>query len=148
MESYTECKLGFCNNKIPCSNINNPNKHIKVCDECRYKLRHVYRKSNGIPSFWRFTNSVVEKAIERNRYPVEITAEDICNVWPKDNKCPIMGTEFRVGEPRMDSPSLDRIDNNKGYTLDNIQIISNLANNMKQNATDDQLKLFAQWILK
>jgi hypothetical protein len=46
------------------------------------------------------------------------------------------------------NPSLDRIDPNKGYTKDNIQIISVRANAMKSNAQIKDLITFAKGILK
>lgn len=63
-------------------------------------------------------------------------------------KCPILGTELSrgAGKPAHSSPSLDRLVPEKGYVRGNIQVISHLANSMKQNATPDQLKRFAEWV--
>ena len=75
----------------------------------------------------------------------ELTIDDI--VLPAC--CPVFGVPFDLtkGKGRNDfSPSVDRIDNSKGYTRDNIQIISTLANSMKNKATKEQLIQFANWI--
>jgi hypothetical protein len=57
--------------------------------------------------------------------------------------CPVFSwikLEYRAGSGRQDnSPSVDRIDNTKGYERGNIRIISYLANKLKSDATDEQL---------
>ena len=42
-------------------------------------------------------------------------------------------------------PSIDRIDSTKPHTLDNIQIISWRANNIKMNATLEELVMIGEW---
>lgn len=46
-----------------------------------------------------------------------------------------------------DSPSLDRIDNDIGYVKDNIWVISQRANQMKGDASKEELICFAKWVL-
>jgi len=62
----------------------------------------------------------------------------------------LIALQSHVGEGKHggknDSPTLDRIDPNKGYVKGNIQVLSHLANMMKSNATAEELHLFADWI--
>jgi hypothetical protein len=58
------------------------------------------------------------------------------------DRCPVLGIPLVVGRRGVsgDSPSLDRIDNTKGYTPDNIQVISNRANSIKRDATFEEIE--------
>jgi len=62
--------------------------------------------------------------------------------------CPILGIPlFVAGGKRTDnSPSLDRIDNSKGYTRDNVFVISFRANALKNDATLDELKSIVKYM--
>jgi len=46
------------------------------------------------------------------------------------------------------SPSLDRIDNTKGYTPDNVVVVSNRANSIKRDATPDELMAVAKFYMQ
>jgi len=77
--------------------------------------------------------------------PFNLELEDI--VIPE--YCPVLNIKldfFHTSQNRT-SPSLDRIDSSRGYTKDNIQVISWLANTMKTNASKEELVLFANWVL-
>lgn len=67
------------------------------------------------------------------------------------DECPYLNVPLEKNAMLSDSPfyiSVDRIDSNKGYVKGNVQIISRLANTMKNNATPDQLITFAKNVLK
>jgi len=53
--------------------------------------------------------------------------------------CPVLGIQLNQGGNTDSSPSLDRIDSSKGYTPDNVWVISTRANRIKNDATPDEL---------
>lgn len=56
--------------------------------------------------------------------------------------CPVLGIKLIVGNRKLknDSPSIDRFDQTKGYTKENIRIISWRANRLKSDATFEEIK--------
>lgn len=56
--------------------------------------------------------------------------------------CPIFGIPLKIGRslPTGNSPSLDRIDNSKGYVKGNVIVISYKANTLKGTATVQELE--------
>lgn len=66
------------------------------------------------------------------------------------DKCPILEVPLTLGSKGNYeyTPSIDRIDNSKGYIKGNIQIISKKANSMKNSASLEELKTFCTNILR
>ena len=64
--------------------------------------------------------------------------------------CPCTGIKIdydsRKSSDWRNRPSIDRIDNSKGYTPNNIWVISMLANSIKSTATGSQILRVAKWL--
>lgn len=56
--------------------------------------------------------------------------------------CPVLGIPLIRGQGKLsnNSPTLDRLNNSKGYTKENVRVISWRANNIKGDATVDELR--------
>ena len=61
--------------------------------------------------------------------------------------CPVFNIKLNTGN-RLNSPTLDRIDNNLGYVKGNIKIISSKANRLKNNGTLEEFKKIIDYIEK
>lgn len=63
--------------------------------------------------------------------------------------CPILGITLERGNGRMHgaSPTLDRVDNSKGYVPGNVRVISLKANSHKSNMTVDEIKRLYDYVL-
>ena len=97
----------------------------------------------------RYPRYVVKRLLHNAEYRAKtrgfefnITIDDI--VIPEF--CPLLGISIFTGnkENYNNSPSLDRVDNTKGYIKGNVKVISTLANNMKNSGTIEQLLEFAK----
>ncbi len=87
-----------------------------------------------------------ENAKSRNK-EFNIEVEDV--VIPE--YCPYLGIKLETDVKKFSSPNyytIDRIDSSKGYIKGNIQVISHLANMMKNSATEDELIKFAESVIK
>jgi len=75
-----------------------------------------------------------------------IAVSDI--VIPK--MCPVLGIPLFKGNGKQsgNSPTLDRIDTTRGYTKDNVAVISLRANSLKQDATVEVLEKLIKYIKK
>lgn len=76
----------------------------------------------------------------------DLKIEDI--VVPK--RCPVLGIELFHGAKKicMNSPSIDRIDNSKGYVRGNVLVVSMKANIIKSNASVEEIRRVADFYEK
>ncbi len=83
---------------------------------------------------------------EKLGIPFNLTVEDC--VVPK--VCPVLGLPLKVGGGRNcpTSPSLDKIIPSKGYVKGNVRVISWRANEIKGNATADELAKVLRYVRK
>jgi hypothetical protein len=88
------------------------------------------------------------RALEK-KLPYDLDLDFLVNIFPKDNKCPVLGLELKMGGNKgimnPESPSLDRIIPEKGYTKDNVIWVSVKANAMKSVGTVDDLEKVAKF---
>jgi len=108
------------------------------------KQRILNRKKNSMSKYLRHCkNRAKEKNLE-----FDLTAKALES--KKVTHCPILKIELSYTNNTIqnNSATIDRIDNSKGYTIENIQIVSYQANRMKSNASQKELIEFAKYILE
>jgi hypothetical protein len=119
----------YCKN---CSVTRNKKKYNKASKDHEWKLKQTLKAS--------------KQRAEKQGLEHTLTLDDLYQLYPIDNRCPILGIVLVWGFPKDSSPSLDRIDSNKGYTYENCQIISNRANRIKADATVNELELLVKYL--
>ena len=88
----------------------------------------------------------LKASAKKRNIPFDLSASDLDELG-LPLTCPVLHIplKFHRGAPQDDSYSIDRIDSSKGYTADNITIISNRANILKRDATLTELKQLVEY---
>jgi hypothetical protein len=115
----------------------NPDRARKACR--RWALANPRRNN---------VSSIVSRGARRG---FEVDADHLLAL-PCPEICPVLSTPiaFVAGQGHRATEnvaSFDRIDSSLGYVKGNVQIVSLKANQMKSNATPEELVAFAKWVL-
>lgn len=108
-----------------------------ICKPCRNSKSEEWRENN----YARVIVHRVRHRAKKRGIPFDLDASDI----RIPNFCPVLGIEIIPGEEggQAHSPSLDRIDPDRGYLPQNVQVISHRANTLKSNASSTELSRVA-----
>lgn len=144
--TYWKCKCDCGNEKIICGHLLMSGE-TKSCG-CLYKekmsnglgTKHGCARTGKVTPEYELWNRAKSRAA-RKGLEFTLLISDI--VIPEF--CPLLGIKLIRGYKKIsaNSPSLDRINPNKGYTKENIWVISNRANTAKQNLSFKELKMLA-----
>ncbi len=108
-------------------------------DEQRAQAVQRYREKNTATKLWKGAKDrATEKGLEFDLVVDDIKIPDVC---------PVLGILLNASD-RAHTPSIDRIDNARGYTKDNIQIISWRANRLKNDASLEELVAITCYMLR
>jgi hypothetical protein len=95
----------------------------------------------------RKTLANIKRRAKASGVPVSIDADWIVSSTPKI--CPILYIPLERGAENTDnSPSVDRLIPELGYTPENCRVISQRANRVKSNGTIEEHRRIADWIEK
>lgn len=138
--------------KYFCDNCNKDLSHKEKTQILRKKLIgfHEKEKAQRRASYKRnYIHNMVVNAKERAlKYGYEFNLQESDIIIPE--RCPLLNVPFILGEKKNYeyTPTIDRIDNNKGYAKDNIWVITKKANTMKNSASFEELNTFCTNILR
>ena len=110
-------------------------EHGKLRADCRTCYNKYYRDNNHRYLKASMVYDAKERAKKKNM-DFNLVKKDIH--FPE--VCPVFNIKLEHGRKNWkSSPTIDRIDNNKGYVLDNCIVVSCIANTIKNSATPKQI---------
>ena len=140
-----ECNQSLNLNKFSLIEKWNPNSDTKnTCKKCSIKIRQTEKLNRD----WKVDAKKVlydnaKQRAKKSNIEFTLIKEDV--IIP--DTCPVFGFALKREdrETWMCAPSIDRIDNTRGYVKDNIIIVSRRANILKKDATIDELRKLANY---
>lgn len=136
------CQLWKC--KCKCGKIQSITKtnlvHKKPsCRTCGNKNR-IHKSYKGYEDISGTYWAEVRSSAMKRKFEFELDIKDVWDLYIKQNrKCALSGQYIqfhKIHRHKDRTASIDRIDSNKGYTLDNIQIVHRDINYMKRDLVD------------
>ena len=120
--------------------------HRKRLNELNKKRNKEAWHDMSDPYFFKRRSSAIKSRAKSRNLDFDLDGEYLKAIWPEDGKCPALGIIMRSGDRQTISisqrdcfPSIDRIDNTKGYVKGNVQWVSFKANRIMSDGTPEEV---------
>jgi len=113
----------------------------RICYDC--EVIHIKQYGKPLSEILGTNLSHARKRANKQNVECSLTLDELYQLVPKDGLCPILKQPMIVGSRY--TMTLDKIVPSLGYTLKNTQLISMRANQMKNDATNEDIKNFIQY---
>lgn len=119
-----------------------------ICKKCQEKQNTKWEQQNPIKMQTMYMTCAARNRAKNKGLEFNININYVRSLVV--SRCPVFDVPLewsccrgRKSEPLPNSPSLDRIDNSKGYIEGNVWIISHRANCVKNNASLEEIQMMA-----
>ena len=134
-------KLSYCDNRDRTEYFKEYNSRPENKERKNEEARRSY--SNFEKTFF-IQNFNTKKRSSNKKFSdriFNITLEYLQEIFPEDKKCPVLNIKFKINSlgSGNHSPSLDRIDNDKGYEIGNVIWVCQKVNQIKNYSTPDEV---------
>ena len=155
LDCFTKDSFSSNGLKCSCKECNNTSSRLHRCTTKSKIQRKLYlsldstkqkEKARKIKNKNKILLSNAKRRSKNKGIDFNITLEDI--VIPE--VCPVLGIPIYLDAPKNSThcPSLDRVDNTKGYVKGNVCVISIKANSLKSNGTISDFRKIIEYMEK
>jgi DNA-binding CsgD family transcriptional regulator len=122
-----------------------------LCKACSQHNNKKWCRQNPVDYYCSMMTAQAKRRAAQKGMEFSLTPKYVKSIVTKN--CPVFGTPFHweyghgLGY-NGSSPSLDRIDNSKGYVEGNVAIISRRANSIKSDATSEEIAKILAYMRK
>ncbi len=147
-------KCGFCQQRKAVEDYSHisgisPRKHIH-CQACEKDKRNLYSRNRNARKRASIEEYLKRKALEtrarakKKCWEHDLTGENLLQIFHKQGGCcALSGQSLNLPKKSgrfHDCPSVDRIDSSRGYTVDNVHLVTDRINAMKSAMTVQEFK--------
>lgn len=148
-DQYWKCECK-CGNETIIRHSHLTKQTIRSCGCVHYYTNNKHPSWIGYEEIPGTYFCAIRRSAKKRNLVFHLTLQEIWDLFLKQNRrCALSGELLTFNKEQKDTSgtaSLDRIDSNKGYTIDNVQWLHKKINVMKQDLTDIEFVKYCQTI--